>query len=53
MKQDPIVLELRDIRKQMDSKFPDADAFYEHHRELQERHPGRVVARKPQPALKR
>jgi hypothetical protein len=54
MFRDPIVEEVRQIRRKIESECEDdGQKYYEHIRKMQEKHRERLVRREPRPALKK
>ncbi len=52
MSQDPIIEEVRQIRHKIEAECEDdAQKFYEHIRQVQERYRHQIVQRKPKPIL--
>ncbi len=47
MRKDPIVEEVRSIRKEIEQQYPDAESFYQHLLRQQEAYGTRLVHRKP------
>ncbi|UCD49390.1 MAG: hypothetical protein JSW27_17890 [Phycisphaerales bacterium] len=47
MSTDPIVQEVRSVRKEIEQQYPDADAFYEHLRQRQKAYGDRLTRRQP------
>lgn len=53
MMQDPIIKEIRNIRKNIESEYlNDSQKYFEHLRDLQEQFRTRLVCRKPKPSLR-
>jgi len=53
MLQDPIIKEVRKIRHEIEAEcHNDAQEYYEHIQQLQQKYSKRLVRRKPKPALK-
>ena len=50
--QDPIVEEVRAVRKALMEKYRTPEAYYRHLLRVQKKFKNRVVSRKPQPALR-
>ena len=50
MSVDPIVEQVRAVRKEIDRQYPDADSFYQHLQEHQETYRHRLVRRSPKQA---
>ena len=50
MSRDPIVDEVRAIRKGIEQQYPDAESFYQHLRQQQEAYRDRLVRRGPRDA---
>ncbi|MEJ2704860.1 MAG: hypothetical protein P8Z79_20680 [Sedimentisphaerales bacterium] len=44
---DPIVEQVRSVRKQIEQQYPDAESFYKHLEQQQETYRGRLIRRKP------
>ncbi len=47
MKKDPIVQQVRSVRKKIEEQYPDADSFYKHLEEQQKAYESRLVRRAP------
>lgn len=47
MRKDPIVEQVRSIRKEIERQYPDAESFYKHLEQQQEAYRTRLVRRKP------
>jgi hypothetical protein len=47
MKKDPIVQQVRSVRKEIEEQYPDADSFYKHLEEQQKVYKSRLVRRAP------
>lgn len=47
MRKDPIVEQVRSVRKQIEQQYPDAESFYKHLEQQQEAHPTHLTRRKP------
>ena len=47
MNKDPIVEEVRAVRKNIERQYPDAKSFYEHLEEQQKAHANRLTRRQP------
>ena len=45
MEKDPIIEEVRAIRKEIERQYPDAESFYRHLKEQQEAYKSRLVRR--------
>ena len=53
MAQDPIIKEIRKIRREIETECQnDSQKYYEHILKVQEKYHNRLVRRKPKPALK-
>jgi len=53
MFQDPIIKEIREIRRKIEAECQnDFEKYYEHLQQLQRNYSDRLVRRKPKPALK-
>ncbi len=50
MSTDPIVQEVRSIRKEIEQQYPDAVSYYEHLQRQQKAYGNRLVRRGPKPA---
>jgi len=50
MRKDPIVEQVRSIRKEIEKQYPDAESFYEHLEQQQETYQSRLIRRKPRKA---
>ncbi len=50
MAKDPIVQEVRSIRKEIEQQYPDAASFYEHLQRQQKAYRKRLVRRRPKKA---
>lgn len=50
MSTDPIVEQVRAVRKEIERQYPDADSFYQHLQEHQETYRQRLVRRGPKQA---
>jgi len=48
MRKDPIVEEVRSVRREIEKRYPDAASFYEHLEQYQQAYRGRLVRREPQ-----
>jgi hypothetical protein len=44
---DPIVEQVRSVRKQIEQQYPDAESFYRYLEQQQETYRGRLIRRKP------
>lgn len=54
MAQDPIIDEVREIRHKIETECEnDAQNYFEHIQEIQEKYRHRLVRRKPKPALRK
>ena len=47
MSTDPIIDEVRAVRKEIEQQYPDAESFYQHLRQQQEAYRDRLVRRGP------
>ena len=47
MSTDPMVQQVRSIRKEIEQQYPDADSFYEHLRQQQKAYGDRLTKRRP------
>lgn len=47
MSGDPIVQQVRSVRKEIERQYPDADSFYEHLRQQQKAYGDRLTRRRP------
>ena len=47
MRKDPIVEQVRSVRKEIERKYPDAESFYRHLEQQQETYRARLTCRKP------
>ena len=47
MPKDPIVEQVRSIRKEIEQQYPDAESFYKHLEQQQEAYGTRLTCRKP------
>ncbi len=47
MKKDPIVQQVRSVRKEIEDQYPDADSFCKHLEEQQKAYESRLVRRAP------
>ncbi len=47
MKKDPIVQQVRSVRKEIEDQYPDADSFCKHLEEQQKAYKRRLVRRAP------
>jgi hypothetical protein len=47
MFKDPIIQQVRDVRKQIEQEHPDSTSFYEHYIQLQKNCRKQLVQRKP------
>lgn len=47
MRKDPIVEQVRFVRKEIERQYPDAESFYEHLEQQQVAYRTRLVRRKP------
>jgi hypothetical protein len=45
MEKDPIVEQVRAVRKQIEQQYPDAESFYRHLEEQQKAHKSRLIHR--------
>jgi hypothetical protein len=53
MSQDPIIKEIRRIRREIEEECKNNfQTYYEHLQQLQRNYSGRLIRRKPKPALK-
>lgn len=53
MIKDPIIEEVRKIRREIEAEcLNDPQKYFEHIQKLQENYKGRLISRKPKPALK-
>ena len=50
MNRDPIVEQVRSVRKQIEQQYPDAESFYKHLEQQQEAFRTRLTRRKPKKA---
>jgi hypothetical protein len=50
MAKDPIIQEVRSIRKEIERQYPDAASFYEHLERQQKAYRKRLVRRRPKKA---
>lgn len=50
MRKDPIVEQVRSVRREIERQYPDAESFYKHLEEQQETYGTRLVRRKPKKA---
>ena len=50
MTKDPIVQQVRAVRKEIGEQYPDAESFYKHLEQQQKAYPGRLTRRKPKKA---
>jgi hypothetical protein len=50
MNKDPIVEEVRSVRKEIERQYPDAKSFYEHLEQQQKAYADRLARRLPQKA---
>jgi hypothetical protein len=50
MRNDPIVDQVRSIRKEIEQQYPDAESFYRHLEQRQEAYQTRLTRRKPKKA---
>src|SRR3990172_3548089 len=53
MSRDPIVDEVRSIRKALVKEYPTWDALHKHLLRVQHKYQNRIVSRKPQPTLRK
>ena len=47
MRKDPIVEQVRSIRKQIEQQYPDAESYYKHLEQEQAAYRTRLIRRKP------
>lgn len=47
MSKDPIVEQVRSVRKEIEEQYPDAESFYTHLEQLQQPYKTRLTRRKP------
>jgi hypothetical protein len=47
MPKDPIIEQVRSIRKDIERQYPDAESFYKHLKQQQEGYRTRLTSRKP------
>jgi len=52
MRKDPIVEQVRSIRKQIEQQYPDAESFYKHLEQQQEAYRPYLTRRKPKKTLR-
>jgi hypothetical protein len=53
MSRDPIIDEIREVRRKIEAECnDDADKYYEHLLDVQDKYKNRLVRREPQPALR-
>jgi hypothetical protein len=50
MRKDPIIEQVRAIRKQIEQQYPDAESFYKHQEQQQQAYRARLMRRKPKKA---
>jgi hypothetical protein len=50
MRKDPIIEQVRAVRKQIEEHYPDAESFYKHQEQQQEAYRTRLTRRKPKKA---
>jgi len=50
MRKDPIVEQVRSIRKEIERQYPDAESFYKHLEQQQEAYRTRLTCREPKKA---
>ncbi len=47
MAEDPIVQQVRDVRREIEQQYPDAESFYKHLEQQQKAYRNRLTRRKP------
>jgi len=47
MRKDPIVEQVRSVRKEIEQQYPDVESFYKHLEQQQEAYRARLTRRKP------
>lgn len=47
MRKDPIIEQVRAVRKEIEQQYPDAESFYKHLEQQQEPYRARLIRRKP------
>jgi len=50
MRKDPIIEQVRSVRKEIERQYPDAESFYKHLKQQQEAYRSRLTRRKPKKA---